>query len=499
MPKSLTLRQFDIAEANWKFQADSLSVPRHQVFVLEQGTSAGDEFDGMDAEAWHWLAMDGRGNPIGTGRLLTSGQIGRMAVVKKFRGLGIGAAILAEAISKANRLGMNEVFVHAQTHVTSFYEKLGFLITGAEFKEVDIPHVKMVLAIDSEQHGISARQSADSMSIKQFDTREAYWETDASELIRLRHEVFVIGQKVPEEIEQDGRDATACHWIARDPEGRVIGTGRLLPDGHIGRMAVLEEHRGQGIGFTILEMAVQKARYLGFKEVVLHAQSHARAFYERAQFCVRGEEFMEAGIPHIEMFRELERADIHAARGISFLQTVERGEYQGDGAKPDYVLGKTNQPLLLGSENEFRDVSCDLADQSVMSLKIWSPLLEHGLYDNPEFYAAVSRLARRNRHTEVQILIYDSHRMVKNGHAILELARRLSSSINIRIVHEDYRQINHEYLLADASGIVYRPDYEVFDGYTNYYDPTEVNRLRREFVRAWETGLYDPNLRQLKI
>lgn len=499
MSYPLTLRQFDIAEANWKFQADSLSVPRRQVFILEQGTSASDEFDGMDAEAWHWLATDASGEPVGTGRLLQTGQIGRMAVVKKFRGLGIGAAILAEAISKASRLGIQEVFVHAQTHATSFYEKRGFLSTGAEFKEVGLPHVKMVLSIDSERHGISVQQSIESMSIKQFDVREAFWEDDATELIRLRREVFVVGQNVPEEIEQDGRDENACHWIAMDLEGRAVGTGRLLMDGHIGRMAVLEQYRGLGIGFSILELAIQKARFLGFEEVVLHAQSYAQAFYERAQFRVRGEEFMEAGIPHIEMFRRLEREDLHAARGSSFLESFEGDEYQGDGAKPGYVLGNTNQPLLLKSEDEFRDVSCDLADQARMSLKIWSPMLEHSLYDNPEFFDAVSRLARRNRHTEVQILIYDSHRMVKNGHAILELARRLSSSISIRIVHEDYRQINHEYLLADASGIVYRLDYEVFEGYTNYHDPTEVNRLRREFVRAWETGLYDPNLRQLKI
>jgi predicted GNAT family N-acyltransferase len=499
MAKSLTLRQFDIAEANWDFQENQLSAPRRRVFILEQGTPTEEEFDGADAEAWHWLATDPDTFPIGTGRLMPNGQIGRMAVIKEFRGLGIGAAILEAAIAKATRQGMQQVFVHAQTHATSFYEKFGFLITGGEFKEVDIPHVKMVLNFAETASPNSTERSTESLSIKQFDTREAYWEDDAPELIRLRHEVFTKGQNVPEDIEQDGRDSTACHWIARDLSGMAIGTGRLLPDGHIGRMAVLEKYRDQGIGFTILELAVEKARYLGFREVVLHAQSYAQAFYERAQFCVRGDEFMEAGIPHIEMFRELEQLDVHAARNMSFLESIGSDTYQGDGAEPGYVLGKINRSLLLRSDSEFRDVSCDLADQARLSLKIWSPVLEHGLYDNPEFSNAVSRLARRNRRTEVQILIYDSHRMVKNGHAILELARRLSSSISIRIVHQDYRLLNHEYLLADQSGIVYRLDYEVFDGYTNYHDITEASRLSREFVRAWESGLYDPNLRQLKI
>ncbi len=507
MPKSLEIQKFDVAEANWKFQADLLSIPRRQVFILEQGTSAQDEFDGMDAAAWHWLATDLKQHPIGTGRLLPSGQIGRMAVVKKSRGLGVGAVILAEAIAKARRLGMAEVFVHAQARAVQFYRKSGFRETGAQFLEVGIPHVKMTLQLPAWQSASVhirpekklAEPTKTGLSIKRFDAREAYWENDAADLIRIRREVFIKGQKVPEDIEQDGRDATAWHWIARDLDGLAIATGRLLPDGTIGRMAVLDDYRRRGIGATILELAVQKARYLGFEEVVLHAQSYAQAFYERAGFSKRGEEFIEAGIPHIEMYLELEPEDVHAVSDSDFLMSLQGNAYQGDGAEPRYVLGKTSSSLLLQSEGEFRDVSCDLADQARKSLKIWSPMLDHSLYDNLEFREAVSRLARRNRHTKVQILMYDSHRIVKHGHAILELARRLSSSINIRIVHEDYRQMDHEYLLADGSGVVYRLDYDVYEGYTNYRDTTEVNRLGREFARAWEAALYDPNLRQLKI
>jgi hypothetical protein len=175
------------------------------------------------------------------------------------------------------------------------------------------------------------------------------------------------------------------------------------------------------------------------------------------------------------------------------------GEYQGDGARPEFILGKTAHPVLLRSESEFRNVSCDLVDQARFSLKIWSPMLDHKLYDTTQFQEVASRLARRNKRTDIQILIYDSHRVVKNGHVLLELARRLSSSIQMRLVHPDYRQMNHEYLVVDDFGIIYRLDYEIYEGFTNYYDKTEGNRLRREFARAWETGIYDPNLRQLKI
>lgn len=89
--------------------------------------------------------------------------------------------------------------------------------------------------------------------------------------------------------------------------------------------------------------------------------------------------------------------------------------------------------------------------------------------------------------------------MVKNGHALLEISRKLSSSIHIRLVHADYRQMKHEYMLADDSGIIYRLDFETYEGYANFYDKTEVNRLTREFQRAWDTSYEDPDLRQLKI
>lgn len=123
--------------------------------------------------------------------------------------------------------------------------------------------------------------------------------------MRVRDAVFVVEQGVPREIERDAWDAQCDHALAFAAGGRAVGTGRLLPDGHIGRMAVLAEWRGRGIGSRILAALVARARERGMPRVVLNAQTHAAPFYARHGFAASGPEFMEAGIPHLAMAREL--------------------------------------------------------------------------------------------------------------------------------------------------------------------------------------------------
>jgi predicted GNAT family N-acyltransferase len=121
---------------------------------------------------------------------------------------------------------------------------------------------------------------------------------------RIRTTVFVEEQRVPPEIEMDDRDAVSVHALAY-VDGAPVGTGRLLPDGHIGRMAVLREARASGVGGAMLERLVEEARRRGFREVVLSAQTHALAFYRKHGFEPVGEAYEEAGIPHQEMRRAL--------------------------------------------------------------------------------------------------------------------------------------------------------------------------------------------------
>ncbi|MFJ3054750.1 GNAT family N-acetyltransferase [Herbaspirillum sp. NPDC087042] len=127
------------------------------------------------------------------------------------------------------------------------------------------------------------------------------WETQRAHAQPIRFEVFVDEQKVPAEIELDEMDALCIHAVAYDEAGQPLATGRLLPDGHIGRMAVRRAGRGQGVGGAVLQALIQAARERGDREVVLNAQTHAAPFYARHGFVREGEEFMEAGIPHITM------------------------------------------------------------------------------------------------------------------------------------------------------------------------------------------------------
>lgn len=124
-------------------------------------------------------------------------------------------------------------------------------------------------------------------------------------LARVRRTVFIDEQGVPEALEWDEHDAVSIHWLAVLADGRPVGCARLLPDGRIGRMAVLPEWRGQGIGRALLDAAVACARARGMHEVRLSAQCHAAPFYQRAGFVVCGPPYDEAGIPHLAMRKSL--------------------------------------------------------------------------------------------------------------------------------------------------------------------------------------------------
>ena len=146
----VTRNDWKVLRASWTAQAIQLKQIRHAVFVEEQNVPLEEEWDGMDPVSTHLIVIEKRLGAIGTARIMPSGQIGRMAVLSDFRGLGVGAELLGLAVEVALDLQVEEIFLHAQSHAVPFYAKYGFVESGVLFYEADIPHKKMVLDRDSK-------------------------------------------------------------------------------------------------------------------------------------------------------------------------------------------------------------------------------------------------------------------------------------------------------------------------------------------------------------
>lgn len=131
---------------------------------------------------------------------------------------------------------------------------------------------------------------------------------DAKAIFAVRREVFIVEQEVPEAIELDGLDSSCTQALAFDEEsGTPIGTARLMPEGRIGRVAVLKARRQQGIGAALVRCLLDEADRRDLGEIELHAQTWTIGFYEKLGFVADGPEFLEAEIPHRRMVRQRQR------------------------------------------------------------------------------------------------------------------------------------------------------------------------------------------------
>lgn len=135
--------------------------------------------------------------------------------------------------------------------------------------------------------------------------RPADWWQDRAALEAVRRRVFIDEQGVDEHEEWDEHDAVCHHLLACTTNGDAVGTARLHPSGKVGRVAVLAAFRGRGVGHALMLETMAVARAQGLAQLVLHAQVEALQFYSRLGFTPRGEEFLEAGIAHVEMVKPL--------------------------------------------------------------------------------------------------------------------------------------------------------------------------------------------------
>ncbi|MCC6075556.1 GNAT family N-acetyltransferase [Pseudomonas sp. GCM10022188] len=139
--------------------------------------------------------------------------------------------------------------------------------------------------------------------MNKLSVRVADWHADNADLRRIREAVFIVEQGVPPELEWDAEDVDAVHFLAFEDDF-AVGASRLLLDGQIGRVSVLKDWRGLHIGEMLMQATIAEAERRGLQRQMLTAQAHAIRFYERLGFRVASEEFLEAGIPHVDMVRD---------------------------------------------------------------------------------------------------------------------------------------------------------------------------------------------------
>lgn len=300
-----------------------------------------------------------------------------------------------------------------------------------------------------------------------FHIVHARWERDREALRSIREEVFVHGQQVPVALEWDGLDEQCEHLLAMAGDGKPIGTARLTPQHDIGRMAVLADWRGQGVGAGLLAAALDLARARQWPEASLHAQESAIGFYARFGFVAEGDTFMEAGIRHQLMRLPLaEQADLVTCHG--------------PGETTDFV-----QRLLAATRHQCCIASADLMPQTL---------------DNEATILALRKITESSRHASIRCLLSDVAKLQRDGHRLLDLAQRLPSIVELRLPEAGDDLIDSRaFMLNDADGYLYWPDTQQALAKGRLHGGARQRMLLRDFNQAWERATPASALRQLSL
>ena len=303
---------------------------------------------------------------------------------------------------------------------------------------------------------------------------------DREGLREVREDVFVREQHVPREMEIDDDDPRSVHVLARTRTGAPIGSGRLTPDGRVGRVAVMRDWRGRGVGTMLLQTLLEQARARRLAAVFIHAQCEAVPFWLRHGFTSVGEEFEEAGIPHVAMQRALDnvpgpdRSDAPAPPEATALHATTREELIGITLK---LLGGARHSMCV----RVRELHPHLLNDTACLVEL-------------------RRLAISGRGASIRILASDLTRALQEGTRLLELAQRLSSVIEMRRpVEPADLAYGSAFMCVDAGGYLFRPQESEMVTIGSTYAPGRHAELMRLFEEVWARSEPWPELRTLGI
>lgn len=139
---------YQVKHGRWDQLQQDAKLIRTQVFICEQGITEADEWDDQDLISQHFVIYD-QDQPIATARLLENNSVGRVAVLKAYRGQGLGQMIMLEIISYAQKQRRSVLTLSSQVHAISFYEKLGFTVQGNPYDECGISHIEMTMNLNT--------------------------------------------------------------------------------------------------------------------------------------------------------------------------------------------------------------------------------------------------------------------------------------------------------------------------------------------------------------
>jgi predicted GNAT family N-acyltransferase len=314
-----------------------------------------------------------------------------------------------------------------------------------------------------------------------FRVEPADYTVDFQDLRTVREPVFVVEQNVPLELEWDELDPKCRHVIARDEQHRPIGTGRLTPEHKIGRMAVLKEWRGRGVGEALLLALIEQARELGLPEVSLHAQVDAIGFYDKFGFLPYGERFEEAGIEHQSMRLAL------APRGI------ERRE----GPRP---RGPSQPAADIEGVDATREAVLALVRGARREIVVYTRELEPALYAHPLVVEAFKQFAISGRGGVARFVVQDTALAQRSPHPLIALAQRLSTAFELRTPTDpEEMQYPSVFVATDADGYLFRLLGSRFEGDWSPALPGRSRQLLEHFQRVWERARPCTELRSLQI
>lgn len=466
MTESFKLRGANVRRVSWRPYRSQLEALRTTVFIEEQSVPVADEWDGMDDVSTHFLAERIDGTPVGCARLMPDGQIGRLAVLQAERGQGIGRQLMEAVIEFGQRQGIGTLHLHAQLHAISLYESLGFTITGEVFWDAGIEHVPMRLTSPSNV----------SPALGTYGLGEATLLPITDQVIEPSPKEFIETFGLENSAFSEFSDPGAEFFIIERNETPVGGAAMTMTGDISFFSADLDDDAVQ----LLLHALIARAQRYGWPSLSLSPLGHRSTVIEKA---LEGTRYAahKTLIP------------------IGQPKQHEGGSADRYEAPEQWSFGLSDKNHWFTTHEQFTALVRAMLASARREVFIHSPTLLHGWASDESVLETLANLARAHRSTSVKILVWEVPTLLKNNAPLLELSRKLSSSIQIKEVDSTRRNFPGEFIVVDQMGLVVQQDPHQPLGWVNPKAIARAREKERLFQSMWSHGLHNPNLRQMHI